>query len=349
MRKVHEGIYQLVTPFPEYQRREAYRLREELPHNPHQVKGLPYVLPYFIVSNGENLLVDCGWNTDDAYQALKEQLNELGSDVSEVRNLAITHSHPDHCGLVGRIKKESGCAVWMHENEVSFMRSRYVEPEELIQRMKDWARRHGVPSEETDDIARSSMPMRFFVAPIDKADVAVKGGEHLKVGQFVFEVIWTPGHSPGHICLYEPNHRLLLTGDHILPLITPNISLHPEQRENPLQDYLDSLQKVANLKVDRILPAHEWDVDWFQKRLHELMHHHEERLEEMVQAIGYEETVTAATVAQRIRWNIGSYEELSGWMRRAAIGETLAHLRFLARQGRLKEVEMDGVVYFARA
>ncbi len=349
MKKVHEGIYQLVTPFPEYRRHEAYRLRQELEHNPHATQGLPYVLPYFIVSRGDNLLVDCGWNTDDAYQALSEQMAELGSHPSEVRNLALTHSHPDHCGLAGRLKADSGCTVWMHEKEVQFIRSRYVEPDELLRRMHEWVAKHGVPVEEQPWMERASMPVRHFVAPIESPDVAVKGGEHISVGDFVFEVIWTPGHSPGHICLYEPNHRLLLTGDHVLPVITPNVSLHPQQTDNPLADYLASLEKVARLKVERILPAHEWDITWFQRRLEELRAHHEERLEEMLKAVGTEAPVTAADVARRIRWNTGPYDELPFWMKRAALGETLAHLHYLVQQGRLRQFEADGRVYFQAA
>ena len=189
------------------------------------------------------------------------------------------------------------------------------------------------------------MPYRFLVQPI-KPDTPVKGGETIKVGSFVFEIIWTPGHSPGHICLYEPNHRLLLTGDHVLPTITPNVSLHTQQRDNPLEDFLRSLDRVADLTVDRMLPAHEWDVDWFQRRIQELRAHHEERLEQMRDAVGRDGAATTTDVAKRIQWSTGTYETFSTWMKRAAIGETLAHLRYLSSQAMLEEFERDGVVYF---
>jgi glyoxylase-like metal-dependent hydrolase (beta-lactamase superfamily II) len=213
--------------------------------------------------------------------------------------------------------------------------------------MGEWLKANGVEQEDVEDLERGSMPVRFFVQTV-MPDNPVEGGETIEVGDFVFEIIWTPGHAPGHICLYEPNHRLFISGDHVLPMISPNVSLHPQQRPNPLQDYIDSLEKVKDMKVDRVLPAHEWDIDWFKKRVDELLVHHESRLDEMVEAVGTQAEATAADVARRIRWNTGSFDSFAAWMKRAAIGETLAHLRFLAGLGRLKEYERDGVTWFAR-
>ena len=348
MKRIREGIYQLVVPFPEFARQEAYRQREELEAHPRVTRGLPYALPYFIVSRGETMLVDCGWNTDDGYAALREQLQEIGSDVSDIRDLVVTHAHPDHCGLAGRLKAESGCAVWMHEREVGFLGSRYFSPERLLEEMDRWFQRYGVPPEDRPEIERGSMPMRHFVARLNP-DRLVKGGEQLKVGDFVFEIIWTPGHSPGHICLYEPNHRLLLTGDHVLPAITPNVSLHPQQERNPLAEYIESLERVGHLEVERMLPAHEWDIDWFQRRIQEIRDHHQARLEEMLAAVGSDGVATAVEVARQVEWATGRYDTFPAFMKRAAIGETLAHLHYLVEQGRLKEVEEDGRILFQAA
>jgi glyoxylase-like metal-dependent hydrolase (beta-lactamase superfamily II) len=345
VKRIREGIYQIITPFPEFQRDEAYRLRDDLESHPRVTKSLPYVLPYFIASRGDNLLVDCGWNTDDALQAVKEQLSDTGGDISELQNLLLTHAHPDHCGLAGRLKDETGCTVYMHEAEIPFLQSRYAAPADLLQRMDEWFGKHGVSPDDKPEIERGSMPMRFFVS-VFEPDTPLKGGEQIQVGDFSFEVIWTPGHAPGHVCLYEQNHRILLSGDHVLPKITPNVSLHPQQRENPLADFLESLEKVGSLKVERMLPAHEWDIDWFKKRIEELKVHHLQRLDEMLEAVGKDGAVTATDVARRVHWATGTYESFSGWMKRAAIGETLSHLRYLVSEGRLQEKEQDGLVLF---
>ena len=348
MKRIREGIYQIVSPFPEYRKEEAYDMRHDLEAHPRVTKGLPYVLPYFIASRGDNLLVDCGWNTDDAHFALDEQLKEAGSELKDIQTLVLTHAHPDHCGLSGRLKEETGCTIWMHEAEAGFLQSRYVEPEELLKHMDEWAARHGVPVADRPDIERGSMPMRFFVSTFEP-DKMAKGGEKLEVGDYSFEIIWTPGHSPGHICLYDEQKQLLLTGDHVLPTITPNVSLHPQQRPNPLQDYLDSIEKVAKLKVKQVLPAHEWDFEDLQKRLAEMRVHHVSRLDDMLVAVGNEGTVSATQVAQRVKWTTGSYDSFQAWMKRAAIGEALSHLMYLVSQGRLISSEEDGRLLFQRA
>ncbi len=348
MKRICDGIHQLVTPFPEFRRQEAYALRQELEARPRVTRGLPYVLPYFITSQGETLLVDCGWNTDDAMAAIGEQLQEIGSDVSEVQQLLLTHAHPDHMGLAGRLKEETGCSVWMHELEISVLKSRYTSPEELLDRMDAWFRQHGVSEDDRPELEHGSMAMRFFVADV-QPDRPVKGGERLEVGDYTFEVIWTPGHAPGHICLYELNRRLLLTGDHVLPSITPNVSLHPQQSENPLADFLASLERVAALDVERMLPAHEWDIDWFKRRVEELRAHHGARLEDMLAAVGKEGAVTATEVARRVTWTTGSYESFPPWMKRAAIGEALSHLVYLVSQAQLVRREEGGLVLFQAA
>ena len=164
MKRIQEGLWQIVTPFPELARHEAYKQREELEAHPRTTRGLPYVLPYFIASRGETMLVDCGWNTDDGYAAIREQLQNLGSDSSAIRDLVITHAHPDHCGLAGRLKAESGCSVWMHEREVGFLGRRNFSPEKLMEEMERWSQRHGAPAGDRPKIASESMPMPLIGA-----------------------------------------------------------------------------------------------------------------------------------------------------------------------------------------
>ncbi|HSP54837.1 MAG TPA: MBL fold metallo-hydrolase, partial [Dehalococcoidia bacterium] len=203
MKRIQDGIHQIISPFPEFSREEAYRMRHELEEHPRVTRGLPYVMPYLITSRGDSLLIDCGWNTDDAHAALRDQVREAGAEITDIQTLVLTHAHPDHCGLSGRLKEETGCTIWMHEAEAGFLQSRYMTPDELLDRMDVWYTRHGVSPDDRPDIERGSMPMRFFVAMFEPDHMA-KGGESLTVGDYTFELIWTPGHSPGHICLYEP-------------------------------------------------------------------------------------------------------------------------------------------------
>jgi len=345
MKRIRNGIHQLVSPFPQYTREEAYRFREEegaqkLRHR----GGLPYVLPYFIASQGENLLVDCGWATDDSFAALQEQLREIGSDPSEISTLALTHGHPDHCGLTERLRSASECRVLMHEREVRFLAERASTGAEMRRDLEAWAALHGIPPGDLPPFGDVSA----FLLPSIEPDRSLQQGDQVTVGEFVFEVIWTPGHSPGHICFYEANHKLLLTGDHVLPVITPNISVQPYHSDNPLAEYLDSLARISHLKVARMLPAHEWDIDSFQDRMEKLRDHHLDRLEEMLGIVREQGSQTAWQVASKVAWSAGSYDKFPSWIKWAAIGETLAHLRYLVHQNRLREVETDGRVYFQK-
>jgi len=121
--------------------------------------------------------------------------------------------------------------------------------------------------------------------------------------QEVLEVIWTPGHSPGHICLYEPQNQLLFAGDHILPKITPNISYHVQSGDNPLGDFLYALQKVQNLPVTKVLPAHEHVFRDLRGRIEEIRKHHDRRIEEIHRTI-QEKPRVAYEIASQMTWDI---------------------------------------------
>jgi glyoxylase-like metal-dependent hydrolase (beta-lactamase superfamily II) len=346
--QILEGIYQLLTPFPQISYEEAKRWRADLGSKPRWIKTLPYVLPYAVHSGEDLLLVDNGWNIDVAHEALEDGLNEHGLGIKDVTTQVLTHVHPDHFGLTGRVKEESGCQVLMHERESYFIDSRYIHPDNLIESMKDFMRDHGVPMDRSANMAMGSMGMLDKVS-VTPADVQLKGGEHLKVGNFDFEVVWTPGHAPGHICLYEPNRKVLLSGDHILPTITPNVSMHTQSGDSPLSDYMNSLTTVENLDVEYLLPAHEFDTKELKKRVAEIRTHHEERLEEMLRCVG-DGGVTAYDVASRVVWTTGKLQDFEPWMQRAAVGETLAHLDYMEELGQVKrEQGEDGVFRWWRA
>jgi len=327
MEEITSGVYQLKVPIPD---------------NP-----LEYLLAYLIKGDGEYALVDTGWNTPEALEALQGQLAELRVDFPQIRYIFITHVHADHFGLAGKVKELSGAQIVMHEREKPFIASRYRRPKKLLNAMADWLIIHGVPQQDMPPLQRASMPVIGYVTPA-AADIAVKGGEHFALGPWDLEVIWTPGHSAGHICLYDRNRRVLFSGDHILPSITPNISLHPQSKGNPLGYYLNSLKKMEELEADWVLPAHEGIIRDLRKRLRELEEHHEERLGSMLSAMN-DGPRSAYYISSQVPWDIGPWEEISLWGRRAALTETLAHLEYLVREGRAEKLEENGVVLFRRA
>jgi glyoxylase-like metal-dependent hydrolase (beta-lactamase superfamily II) len=256
----------------------------------------------------------------------------------------ITHVHTDHYGMAGRLKQLSNCEVVIHEKDAEVIKDRYFAPKNMTEAMGGFMALNGVPPLETPSLAQGSMGMLDKVSPVPP-DTEWKGGETLKVGSFEFEVIWTPGHSPGHICLYEPNRKMLISGDHILPTITPNVSIHAQTHGSPLSDYMHSLKLLEDLDVVMVLPAHEFEITDLKKRCVEIERHHQERLEEMLRCVDAGGS-TAWEVAGRVKWATGKLSEFDPFMQRAAVGETIAHLEYMFELGMVSKVRRGKTLYW---
>ena len=182
------------------------------------------------------------------------------------------------------------------------------------------------------DLAGSSMQIRSFVrmAPPDRL---IEDGEVLELPGWDLRAVWTPGHSPGHLCFHSPSRRLVLSGDHVLPRISPNIAVHTQQIANPLADYLASLGTVEHLECDEVLPGHEWRFSGLAERVEELRRHHRARLDEILAALAADDGLTCWELTMRLTWS-RPLELSSSFIQRAASGETLAHLVLLESRGR---------------
>jgi glyoxylase-like metal-dependent hydrolase (beta-lactamase superfamily II) len=300
-----------------------------IPNNP-----LRYVLVYAFETDRGPFLVDAGWNTDDAYDTLVAGLTQAGFEIGDVQGVLVTHIHPDHYGLAGRIRDASGAWVALHPADADLIQARYQEPEKLLGLMADMLRRDGAPPDDIDQLKQASMPVRGFVTAVTP-DILMEDGDRPEVPGWDLTAIWTPGHSPGHLCFYEGRNRLMLSGDHVLPRITPNISFHPQAGPNPLGDYLASLDRVAAYDTEEVLPAHEYRFFDLPARVAQLRAHHQARFEEVLTSIRAGEDTTWA-IASRMTWN-RPWEQIQGFMRRAAVGEALAHLRYLESHGVIRE------------
>ena len=303
---------------------------------PIPMNSLRYVLVYVFATPRGAYLIDAGWNTDEAFDALTDGLRQAGFAMSDVRGVMVTHIHPDHYGLAGRIREASGAWISLHPADAKLIDSRYLEPADLLKLVSASLTRAGASAEELAAISEASMPVREFVDPTHP-DVLLEDGDRPDVPGWNLRAIHTPGHSPGHLCFYLAEQRLMLTGDHVLPRITPNISYHPQSGPNPLGDFLDSLDKVAREDVELVLPAHEHRFVGLTGRVDALKAHHHQRFAEVVEAIrGGDDTAFA--VAAHMSWS-RSWDRIDGFMRRAAVGEALAHLYALRERGVLDYTE----------
>lgn len=324
--EIEPGIHQIKVPIPD---------------NP-----LGNLNCYLVEGKEGWVMIDTGWYTPETLDSLKRGLKDLGLSFSDIATIVITHTHPDHFGLAGRIKQLSpDTKLIMHRLEADLIESRYIKFSDLIQQVGFFLQCHGVSSHIIPDLDRSSMPALEYVR-ITYPDKTLYGGEIIDTGKYKLEVIWTPGHSIGHICLYEPRNELLFSGDHILPHITSAISLHVQSGDDPLGDYLNALNKIENMPVKKILPAHEDIFTDFQGRINEIEKHHQDRGNEIQLTISNKQ-LSACEISSQIAWNISNWDDLSPLHKRLAVMETVAHLEYLRWKGKVQRIIENDVIKYA--
>lgn len=306
---------------------------------------LTHVNAYLIQGKNGYLLVDTGWNAKETFDTLQKHLIEIGAGIKDISQILVTHIHPDHYGMAGRVRQLSGASIAMHEIEKGFIESRYIKMDRLLEQTDRWLDMNGMPPDEADDLRDATVGLEQYVVPVFP-DITLHGGETIDTGVFIFQVLWTPGHSSGHICLYEPEKKVLLSGDHILPTITPNISQHPQSIENPLGRYIKSLQELRQLNVELILPGHDEPFTEFRPRIDEIIRHHEQRNQEILTAVKAE-TKTAYQIALEVTWGIsGRWQDLPAFHKRMAVFETLAHLELMTANRQTEKLTKKDIIYY---
>jgi glyoxylase-like metal-dependent hydrolase (beta-lactamase superfamily II) len=282
------------------------------------------------------LLVDSGLETLECFEALEAGLGERGIVWSDIQLLLLTHLHPDHIGLSWKILELSGARLLMHP----------VEAEHLALMARDnrspffsqAMRNAGVPAETEARIDRAIKGVRGrFRAHEphwkleDNEMIPVRGGGAL-------QVILTPGHSPGHICLYSPKYRYLISGDHLLENITPNIAWHPGV--DMVERYLDSLARLEAFDVGWVVPSHGPPFRGHRERIRTMANHHAERCEVILANVS-QEPMTAYQLVEAM------WRELSPFHQHFAVFEVLAHLEHLDRRGQVAaEARNGGALYW---
>ncbi len=315
-----------------------YKIEVPLPGSP-----LKATNSYVVKGTERSLIIDTGWNREDCMVALVSGLKECGVDLRQA-DLFITHMHADHSGLVSAIAVE-GASIYFGRADAEIIR--YITPEHWDE-MIDFAGRCGFPREELERAVGNHPGRRYN--PSNSLNLHIlKNGDTVSVGDYLFECIETPGHTPGHICLYEPDKKVFICGDHILFDITPNITLSSEDR-NPLKEYLISLDKVYDLDVRLTLPGHRSTFRNHKDRIQELKQHHRARLDEIISILA-QGRQNAFQIASQMTWDIGykSWDLFPPAQKLFAFGEALAHLKYLEEEGAVgRAIEGNGIIFFKR-
>ena len=282
------------------------------------------------------LLIDTGMQTEACFDALARALEGLAVEWRDVHRILLTHIHPDHIGLASRLIPLTGASLDLHHADYDLL-GHIIDTERHRQRQQEILTLAGV-SPEMRALVHSSMfeVQQSFsrLAP----DRLLDGGEVIALAQGTLEVIWTPGHSPGHVCLYDRERRVLISGDHILEHISPNIGWQPGH--DALGEFLSSLDNIAALDIDVILPSHGAPFTGHREWVRKTQEHHAERCAWIVELAGSGAT-TAHLIAEKL-WN----RRLSPFHYRFAIFEVLAHLEYLERRGALEADRTDSVYHW---
>ena len=314
-------------------RPDLFRLKIPLPDSP-----LKYLNSYVIRSRDRNLIVDTGLNRRECLEAMHKGLAELDIDLAKT-DFFITHLHADHFGLVGKLVQDNS-KIFFNRPETELIEA-WVSWDPMV----NFAGKNGFPKNELL-LALEAHPGHKFASDWVPDLNIMRDGDEIRVGDYHFQCVFTPGHSMGHMCLYEPGHKILIAGDHILIDITPNIQcLMPDG--NPLKDYLVSLEKVSGLEIDITLPGHRRIIMDPMARIKELKEHHGRRLNEVL-SILQKGPQHAFEVASRMTWDlVDSWEDFPRAQKWFATGEAIAHLRYLQEEGAIRPEDENGITRFA--
>ncbi|GIH14443.1 MBL fold metallo-hydrolase [Rugosimonospora africana] len=288
---------------------------------------LRYVLVYLLELPSGVAIIDAGWDNDEAWQALLAGIVETGHAITDVRAVLVTHVHPDHYGLGARVREASGAWIGMHVQEAASLPRRIGSADGMAANLLRWLRRCGAPEAEVPELL--STPERYAsLLGMPEPDRLLADGDKADLPTWDLRAVWTPGHTAGHLCFYEPTRSLLFSGDHVLPRISPNISVHATAAPNPLGAFLRSLAAVGELPVDEVLPAHEYRFRGLPDRVDDLRAHHDKRLAQLTALVADRPGQTTWQLAAGMTWS-RDWSQLRGFIRRSAVGETLAHLVLL--------------------
>ncbi|MCF6745763.1 MBL fold metallo-hydrolase [Blastococcus sp. KM273128] len=315
-------------PPVEQLRTDLWSVPVPIPHNP-----LRYVNVYLFALAGGGLgLLDTGWESEAGWSALTEGLASVGGSIADVRGILVTHLHFDHLGLAARVREASGAWVAMHPADADAVRRlTATEAQAAVDAEVAFLVGLGAPGEEAlADVGGAENLSGFHRMAVP--DRLLEDGDRAAFPGWELRAVHTPGHTPGHLCFAEERTRLLFSGDHVLPRISPNVSSTSGGSPDPLRDYLDSLAAVRDLHASEVLPGHEWRFRGLAERADALTAHHERRLTELLTAIAEHPGSTPWDLAAHLTWS-RPWDQYARRMRIFAVTETDAHLRLLASRG----------------
>jgi len=319
----------------------AVKIREVLPgfhliHLPLPMR--PTIVNVYLVDGGsEWALIDTGTHTHESVTAFRRALDEIGCAPERIRKIICTHHHPDHFGTSRPYRDLCHAEVFLHPLERERVAT-FVSLSRNPERVR-FLVRNGIPAEIFEGIPSLGEFWRGMYEPAEP-DHRLGEGDRIGIGSRDLEVVWTPGHSPGHCVMYFRREKVAVVGDHLLPKITPHVGIVSENAGDPLGDFLDSLRKVGELDIETVLPAHGAVYHEHRKRVAQLVEFHDYRMEEILDVVrarpgtAYEVALEAFDLTPQ-----SPYQQQF-----PATFETLAHLEHMLLEDRAAKIATAGKV-----
>jgi len=312
---------------------EFYRIVVPMLNNPLRENNC-----YVIRAGERSLIIDTGMPEERSKEVLTDGLEGLGVDLSQA-DVLVTHHHWDHVGL-GHYLAKGGAKVYLSQPDIDFIKMASAAGPERgikISHVNGFPEGNGIEEDRKRHNHRSIQYPDFSV---------MEEGYRFCIGDYTFVAIETPGHTAGHMCFYDPEKKLFLSGDHALGTITPNIFALPEG-DDTLSQYLESLDKVRDYDVDFVLPGHRAIYHNHQERIDQLKKHHQNRTDEVLEILS-DGGKTAYEVASRMKWNVkyGGWPNFPPEQRWMAVGESVAHLKYGITLGKVESEIQGGVLVY---
>ncbi|MZQ96068.1 MAG: MBL fold metallo-hydrolase [Acidaminobacter sp.] len=322
MHQLEEGFYTFPIP---------------LPNNP-----LKALNGYIILGDTGAVMIDTGFAMDACREAVYGALEALGVSFDKL-TVVLTHLHSDHTGLAGELH-DRGAKIIAGKTESWWIRR--LRTEEMAEGFKTLIERFDL---DRDGIHYYDNPgYKYAPQSTPELDI-VEEGDRIEMGRFSLEVVDLPGHTPGLIGLYCRERGCLFGADHILDKITPNISYWQEGFDS-LGVYLEMLEKARAMKLKRVYSAHRNVIDDPDRRIDELVAHHDHRLKEVFEIVGQGHE-TVREIAARMHWELraAGWDEFPKAQKWFASSEAMAHLEYLHLRGRLNRTLIDGIYHYTHA
>ena len=306
-----------------------WRLRLPLPW-----PGVPHCNAWALEAGSAIVLVDTGMHEPGSLTELERALRQAGHELEDVSLLVCTHAHSDHWGQAGPICRRAGCELWMHPNHAHAIASA-SDPEQALARRVEVGRQSGVPETALRRYAERMKDIPSGIAEVTEPDRELTQGVQVASDLGVFSVYETPGHAPSHVCLFAPERRLLISGDHLLG----RISLYFDYgwTADPVGEFLHSLQVVDELGARLCLAGHGRPFTDAHAHVEGNRRLVDERLRAVAAALGGQ----ARTVVDMVPDIYG--EDLTSTNAGLLLTQTLAYLRHLERNGQVRRI-VDGTV-----